>query len=138
MIHCGNGKYIAYLEKTYIRCISLRLTRRLKLHAIYFEQGAIERMMTSIYIFFVMFLTDEDECSASATNKCDPNAKCTNVVGSYICHCKEGYRGNGYTCTSTSKSRLMNTYIHSLSINRMCKIIDLEVPSYNSKGTACL
>ena len=29
---------------------------------------------------------------------CDPNAECTNTIGSYSCACTVGYTGNGTSC----------------------------------------
>lgn len=43
------------------------------------------------------FTLDINECSA--INNCDINAICTNTDGSYTCSCKDGYMGNGFTCT---------------------------------------
>lgn len=40
---------------------------------------------------------DIDEC-ATGVAKCDPNAFCKNVDGSYECECKRGYNGDGQTC----------------------------------------
>ena len=41
---------------------------------------------------------DIDECAVDS-DKCDPNAICTNTPGGFTCRCKKGYRGNGITCT---------------------------------------
>nr|XP_058960998.1 epidermal growth factor-like protein 6 [Pocillopora verrucosa] len=41
---------------------------------------------------------DHDEC-ISGNNACDVNAYCTNTVGSYYCTCKEGYTGDGRSCS---------------------------------------
>lgn len=40
---------------------------------------------------------DIDEC-ASNSNICDRNADCYNELGGYICRCRSGYYGNGFTC----------------------------------------
>ena len=48
-------------------------------------------------VFFPSRL-DIDECSAD-TSPCDRNANCTNSNGSYSCTCKQGYAGDGITCT---------------------------------------
>ena len=41
---------------------------------------------------------DIDECSGDKNN-CDPDAICTNIEGSYNCTCKEGFVGDGRSCT---------------------------------------
>jgi hypothetical protein len=41
--------------------------------------------------------SDINECVASIP-VCDPNASCSNAVGSYSCVCNEGYEGDGKTC----------------------------------------
>ena len=48
------------------------------------------------------FSADIDEC-LSGLNNCSENSNCTNSVGSYQCHCLQGYQdeGLGYVCTGT-------------------------------------
>ena len=41
---------------------------------------------------------DIDECSGDKNN-CDLDAVCTNIEGSYNCTCKEGFVGDGKSCT---------------------------------------
>ncbi|ATB49180.1 EGF domain-containing protein [Corallococcus macrosporus DSM 14697] len=41
---------------------------------------------------------DVNEC-ANGTAQCSVNAVCTNTPGSYVCTCRPGYSGNGFTCT---------------------------------------
>lgn len=50
--------------------------------------------------FFPLFyyFKDLDECS-NGTHMCSPHADCKNTMGSYRCLCKEGYTGDGFTCT---------------------------------------
>lgn len=45
-----------------------------------------------------LFPTDQDECSAEDHN-CNPNADCVNTPGSYRCTCKEGFNGDGFSCS---------------------------------------
>jgi len=40
-----------------------------------------------------------DEC-ALETDDCDANAYCTDTDPGFTCHCKQGYRGDGKTCTA--------------------------------------
>ena len=43
--------------------------------------------------------TDIDECELeSSSSVCDVNANCSNTIGSFSCHCKEGYYGDGTQC----------------------------------------
>ena len=42
---------------------------------------------------------DTDECTTGGHN-CDSNAVCINIEGSFTCVCKDGYTGDGITCTS--------------------------------------
>lgn len=41
---------------------------------------------------------DVNECQDGKLNRCHPQAKCINLIGSYKCHCKRGYLGNGFDC----------------------------------------
>ena len=41
---------------------------------------------------------DVNECN-SADDGCDPNATCSNTVGSRICTCADGFTGTGVACT---------------------------------------
>ena len=53
--------------------------------------------------FFYVSITchlDIDECKDD-NYVCDVNANCTNTYGSYNCTCKEGYTGNGRSCSGT-------------------------------------
>ncbi|KAL9978444.1 hypothetical protein ACROYT_G015958 [Oculina patagonica] len=52
----------------------------------------------AVLVYCDMNLKDIDECS-SGSHKCDMNAKCNNTVGSYNCTCKEGYTGDGRSCS---------------------------------------
>jgi len=45
---------------------------------------------------------NEDEC-ANEMHECDPNAKCTDTVGSYKCECKEGFTGDGKSCSDVNE-----------------------------------
>lgn len=39
-----------------------------------------------------------DECSTEEHN-CNLNADCVNTPGSYRCACKEGFNGDGFSCS---------------------------------------
>ena len=49
--------------------------------------------------YFLVLLTDIDECANDTLNNCSPNATCTNTNGSYTCTCDTGYTGDGFNCT---------------------------------------
>ena len=64
------------------------------------------------YIYIVNFCTytffafvDIDECN-NGSHVCDVNANCTNTNGSHYCSCKEGYTGDGRSCSGTLNSLL--------------------------------
>nr|XP_058973649.1 neurogenic locus notch homolog protein 2-like [Pocillopora verrucosa] len=48
---------------------------------------------------------DVDECDLGE-HKCDSNAECINTRGSYDCKCKEGFTGDGLTCTEIKEKCL--------------------------------
>ena len=43
--------------------------------------------------------SDVDECNSSGGNQCHQDAMCTNTEGSYVCRCKKGFVGDGFSCT---------------------------------------
>ena len=44
---------------------------------------------------------DRDECGYAYLNECDrTNARCINIIGGYICECRDGFYGNGLSCSS--------------------------------------
>ena len=47
-------------------------------------------------------ILDVNEC-ATGVSVCDPNAECINVVGSYLCVCKNGFTGDGSDCIGMNK-----------------------------------
>ena len=49
------------------------------------------------FIVFILF-PDTNECELEL---CDPNATCTDTLGSYTCECNEGFYGDGVSCTGT-------------------------------------
>ena len=49
----------------------------------------------------LVHIPDYDECVAQL---CDSNADCINTVGSYSCQCRNGYTGDGNTCTGRCTS----------------------------------
>ena len=46
-----------------------------------------------------MSFADIDECELGIDN-CHVNATCTDVIGSFVCTCNNGFDGNGVDCTS--------------------------------------
>lgn len=48
--------------------------------------------------FFFTPPADRDECTLE-DNSCHHNADCANTPGSYRCMCKEGFNGDGFTCS---------------------------------------
>jgi len=46
----------------------------------------------------VRVCADINECADGKLNRCHPQARCINKRGSYKCHCKRGFLGNGIEC----------------------------------------
>ena len=62
------------------------------------------------------FFSDINECLDPNLNKCDKNAKCSDIDQSYECECKNGFRGNGklrelLECESTRFLQLLLTIL---------------------------
>ena len=51
-----------------------------------------------------MLFVDDDECLKTPP-VCDINANCKNTLGSYLCYCKEGFKGDGKTCQGKIKKK---------------------------------
>ena len=52
-----------------------------------------------------MLFVDDDEC-LKTPSVCDINANCKNTLGSYLCSCKEGFKGDGKTCQGKIKKKM--------------------------------
>ena len=48
--------------------------------------------------YFIFLYLDFDECKDERFNSCHEYAYCTNIDGSYICNCFEGFFGDGKKC----------------------------------------
>ncbi|KAM9316125.1 uncharacterized protein PAF06_007093 [Gastrophryne carolinensis] len=68
--------------------------------------------------------TDVNECT-NGQSRCSSNANCTNTPGSYICNCKAGYYGDGFTC---KEDRLLK-YTDGTKVTQRYK--DFASPSIN-------
>ena len=52
-----------------------------------------------------MLFVDDDECLKTPP-VCDINANCKNTLGSYLCSCEEGFKGDGKTCQGKIKKKM--------------------------------
>lgn len=73
---------------------------------------SLTRFQVSMYSQITFCSTDIEECYVR-TDDCEPNAECTNTVGSFTCHCKEGFIGNGTNCTGMYE-QLLDTHDRNL------------------------
>ena len=55
--------------------------------------------------FDLTLYADVDECESNAHN-CHQLGICTNNFGSFSCHCRRGYTGNGTWCEGESELRI--------------------------------
>ena len=53
----------------------------------------------------ITFISDINECT-NGSAECDENADCENNEGSYDCNCKNGFSGNGKTCSGKEADRI--------------------------------
>ena len=73
--------------------------------------------------------TDIDECqdSGGVTHDCDSNAFCSNKHGTFECHCRSGYTGDGKTCQSKFLllyfSKFFSNFTTILSYKRYKQIV---------------
>lgn len=79
--------------------------------------------------------TDVDEC-ALETAGCDANAECTNVEGSAVCACEDGYFGDGFSCTtcSTCPSDQGVAEACTATVDTTCEACDA---GYEGNGLTC-
>ena len=59
----------------------------------------------SLLIQFMLNFSDIDEC---ISNPCHANAECKDGINSYTCKCKEGFNGDGISCTGNSHYKLLS------------------------------
>ena len=63
----------------------------------------LEKIHIYSVVCFMLFV-DDDECLKTPP-VCDINANCKNTLGSYLCSCKEGFKGDGKTCQGKIKKK---------------------------------
>ena len=59
----------------------------------------VEVIATNHVIISYINILAVDECASDDTNACDVNADCTDTDSSYTCTCKDGWTGDGFTCS---------------------------------------
>ena len=83
-----------------------------------------------------LFIQDINECKRKLDN-CDANADCSNTVGNFTCTCKDGYEGDGVSCTGKynlyyicafSFDSLVNTCLANIS----CPSTEIKMKKLNS------
>ena len=87
----------------------------------------------------ILYCTDTDECASNSANNCSSNALCINTMGSYNCSCKNGFSGDGYTCSDDHECNLRT---HNCSVNADCTntvggFTCTCKPGYLGNGTSC-
>jgi len=80
---------------------------------------------------------DINECSLGTSN-CHINAICSNTIGSYECHCKPGFIGNGIECSLCNENEyLVNDTVciscpkDSISVLGSSSILDCKCTGLN-------
>ena len=91
---------------------------KINLHWVFYSVSLSCLLKESFLVNFlsISFQLDIDECKGS-NNVCDDNAYCSNTVGSYNCTCKEGFTGDGHSCSG--KKKTFNSILIPTEIYRM-------------------
>jgi len=64
---------------------------------------------------------DINEC-ALGTHNCSTQATCTNIQGSFICQCNDGYEGNGTSCSGMNYFYISFLFFDTSITNKKKKI----------------
>ena len=92
------------LKSTWLR--ALRGKRNLSFGA-FVKWNSTFKTETILSLLYCQYHADIDECSSGSHNcDSDERATCTNTIGSYLCSCKEGYEGDGRTCSLPTGKRM--------------------------------
>jgi EGF domain len=85
-----------------------------------------------------MLFVDEDECSPGST-VCSVNAICANPLGSFVCICKDGYRGDGKTCNDIDECAEGISFcsVHATCTNAPGSATCACKAGYNGDGKTC-
>ncbi|XP_078364734.1 uncharacterized protein LOC144649152 [Oculina patagonica] len=70
----------------------------------------------AVLVYCDMKLEDIDEC-ITGNHDCHVNANCTNTVGGHNCTCKEGYTGDGRSCSDIDEC---SNGSHKCNVNANC------------------
>ncbi|XP_078364720.1 uncharacterized protein LOC144649139 [Oculina patagonica] len=70
----------------------------------------------AVLVYCDMNVEDVDEC-ITGNHDCDVNANCTNTVGGHNCTCKEGYTGDGRSCSDINEC---SNGSHKCDVNANC------------------
>lgn len=114
----GNGSRSSQASRWYILYVDMYF---LQIHC---KQGNEYKCELRIWTFH----SDIDECKEEMN--CDVNAFCINTDGSFLCHCSEGYTGNGDTCSKLSISLHIMVFVQSL-------ITPLVSTTHNAQNIMC-
>ncbi|XP_020623992.1 von Willebrand factor C and EGF domain-containing protein-like [Orbicella faveolata] len=71
---------------------------------------------TAVLVYCDMNLEDVDECITD-NHDCDVNANCTNTVSGHNCSCKEGFTGDGRSCSDIDECKEGS---HDCGVNAIC------------------
>ena len=96
--------------------------------------------ITEIFMFDFTCSPDIDECS-NGSHVCDVNANCTNTVGSHNCTCKEGFTGNGRSCSGTVKFTLLSHKAtdnqRSINFKSLCRLFFIDIDECSNGSHVC-
>ena len=80
------------------------------------------------------------ECE-DGTHLCDPNATCTNTIGSHYCTCNVGYYGFGQTCTACDPETSLDEMVFECASDKIsvtipyCAFYNVDITNHGFVGT---
>ena len=90
------------------------------------------------YFFYVSITChlDIDECK-DENYVCDVNANCTNTYGSYNCTCKEGYTGDGRSCSGTNLIIIKFDFFSFFKVTFYTSLVSSDIDECNNGSHVC-
>ena len=115
--HCAKSLFQDMYE---LICFKLRIQELVKS----VSQSAQSNKYWTVFTFITIFVSGTDYCSQG--HDCHSNATCINLATRYSCQCKDGFHGDGKTCTGKLIVVLLGWLFCSLTIVFLVQLIQCQ------------